>query len=149
MSMVGGAPQSCGGGNRSPALFWSHPPTGTKTFALVTFDETANFGHWGIYNMRRDANRLSEGVRPGNIAGLWMQVYNDLILAGLLDQGYAGPCPPPGLAHHYVFTIYALNTSLQIPNNPGLLPPTIESLFYHMTGHVIGRASISGYFQER
>jgi len=147
--MIGGPPQSCGGGNRSPALFWSHPPAGTKSFALVVFDETANFGHWGIYNLRPNANRLPEDVKPGTIAGLWMQADNDLILSGILDQGYAGPCPPPGLTHHYMFTIYALDTMLALPSNPGLVPPTIESLLYHMTGHVIGRASISGFLAEK
>lgn len=145
-SMVGNSPPTCAGGDLSPILYWSNVPAGAKSLALVLFDETANYGHWGIYNMRYYANRLPQGVKPGNIPGLWMQVYDDNILNGILTQGYTGPCPPPGIAHHYVFTLYALNTSLTIPNN-GFVPPTIETLLYYMIGHVIGRASITGLYQ--
>lgn len=142
-SAIGNFPPTCVGGDQSPPLFWSNPPAGTKSFALITFDETASFGHWGIYNMRPNSNRLPQGVQPGNIPGLWMQVYDDNVLNGQLTQGYTGPCPPPGLVHRYVFTIYALNSSLTIPNN-GFVPPLIETLLYYMTGHVIGRASVTG-----
>jgi Raf kinase inhibitor-like YbhB/YbcL family protein len=142
-SMIGIAVPQCNGGNLSPILNWSNQPAGTKSLALVLFDETANFGHWGIYNMRARADRLPQGVKPGNIAGLWAQVFND---AGI--QGYFGPCPPPGIVHHYVFTIYALNTTLTLQNNPGLNPPNIEALLYAMIGHVIGRASITGLLRS-
>ncbi len=138
-SMIGIAPPQCDGGDLSPVLYWSNQPSGTKSLALVLFDETANFGHWGIYNMRSRANRLPQGVKPGNIAGLWSQVVDD---AGV--QGYFGPCPPPGIVHHYVFTIYALDAELTLQNNPGLNPPNVEALLYAMIGHVIGRASITG-----
>lgn len=142
-SMIGIAVPQCNGGNLSPVLNWSGQPAGTKSLALVLFDETANFGHWGIYNMRSFANRLPQGVKPGNLAGLWSQVVDD---AGV--QGYFGPCPPPGIVHHYVFTIYALDTTLKLQNNPPLPPPNIESLLYAMIGHVIGRASITGLLQK-
>jgi Raf kinase inhibitor-like YbhB/YbcL family protein len=142
-NMIGIAPPQCHGTDLSPALFWSHPPAGTKSFALVLFDETANFGHWGIYNMRSIANRLPQGVKPGNLAPYWLQVVDD---AGV--QGYFGPCPPPGIVHHYVFTIYALDKMLTLQNNPPLPPPNIESLLYAMIGHVIGRASITGLLQK-
>ncbi len=138
-SMIGIAPPQCNGGDLSPVLYWSNQSAGTKSLALVLFDETANFGHWGIYNMRYYANRLPQGVKPGNIAGLWSQVYDD---AGV--QGYFGPCPPPGIVHHYVFTIYALDSTLKLQSNPGLPPPNVEALLYAMIGHVIGRASITG-----
>jgi Raf kinase inhibitor-like YbhB/YbcL family protein len=29
--------------------------------------------------------------------------------------GYGGPCPPPGPAHRYVFTLYALSETLKLP----------------------------------
>jgi Raf kinase inhibitor-like YbhB/YbcL family protein len=143
-SMIGNSPPQCEGGDLSPILNWANPPAGTKSFALILFDETANFGHWGIYNMRPNANRLPQGVKPGNIVGLWNQVYDD---AGV--QGYFGPCPPPGIVHRYVFTIYALDVAkLTIQNNPGLNPPNVEALLYSMIGHVIGRASYTGLLQK-
>ncbi len=144
-SMIGNLAPQCNGSDLSPVLNWSGQPAGTKSLALVLFDETANFGHWGIYNMRSFANRLPQGVKPGNIAGLWMQVFNDLIYSNISIQGYFGPCPPPGIVHHYVFTIYALDTpTITLQNNAGLGPPNIESLLNAMIGHVIARASITG-----
>ena len=142
-NMIGIAPPQCNGSNLSPVLDWSNPPAGTRSFALVLFDETANFGHWGIYNMRPNANRLPQGVKAGDIAGLWMQVTDD---AGI--SGYFGPCPPAGIAHRYVFTIYALDTTLNLQNNPPLSPPNVESLLFALSGHVLGRASITGLLQK-
>jgi len=129
----------CHGSDKSPTLFWSNPPAGTKTFAVVLFDETANFGHWGIYNMRPNSNRLPLGVKPGNLPPYWLQVFND---NGI--QGYLGPCPPPGMVHQYVFTIYAVNTTLNLPSFPNLPPASTETLFRALIGTTIGRASIAG-----
>ena len=41
----------CSGGNVSPALSWSHAPSGTKSFALILHDPDAptgvgGFTHW-------------------------------------------------------------------------------------------------------
>ena len=30
-----------------------------------------------------------------------------------------GPCPPPGLPHHYTLEVYALDTKLDIPATSG------------------------------
>ncbi len=124
----------CRGESLPPALSWTNAPPGTKSFALVLFDETANFGHWGIYNVSPNANHLTPGVK---------QVMND---AGV--QGYVGPCPPPGIVHRYVFTIYALDTTLNLEDNSSLPPPDVESLLNAMMGHVLGRASITGLLQK-
>ncbi len=129
----------CKGGNKSPALFWSKPPFGTVSFAAVMFDETANFSHWGIYNMRSDANRLPQGVSTAPTS-FWTQVVND---AGNL--GYTGPCPPPGLVHHYVITLYALDRRLELNSSP-MFPATVETLLRAMIGNVIGRTSITGLY---
>lgn len=144
LTMIGNvAAAGCNGGDLSPALVWSNPPPGTKSFALVLFDETANFGHWGIYNMRPGSNRLAQGVKLGNLPPNGVQVYNDVGV-----QGYFGPCPPPGIVHRYVFTIYALDTTLSLAGKSGLNPPLFESLLNAMTGHVIARASITGLLQK-
>jgi phosphatidylethanolamine-binding protein (PEBP) family uncharacterized protein len=39
------------GGDESPELSWKHAPRGTRTFAIVLFDETAGVVHWGIHNI--------------------------------------------------------------------------------------------------
>ena len=45
---------SCDGANDSPAIYWSDPPAGTKSFALVIDDPDAprgTFRHWGVYDI--------------------------------------------------------------------------------------------------
>jgi phosphatidylethanolamine-binding protein (PEBP) family uncharacterized protein len=38
------------GGDELPELSWKNAPRGTRTFAIVVFDETAGVVHWGMYN---------------------------------------------------------------------------------------------------
>ncbi len=71
---------------------------------------------------------LSAGAgAAGNGPGL--QVYNDAF-----NLGYTGPCPPPGSEsntdgiHHYVFTVYALDTKLDLIPAPAF-PPYADGLY--------------------
>jgi Raf kinase inhibitor-like YbhB/YbcL family protein len=135
------------GGDLSPELMWQDAPRGTLSFAIVMFDETASFTHWGIFNIEASTRLLPAGAgAAGSEYGL--QVPNDY---GTL--GYEGPCPPPGIvpfAHHYVITVYALDIKLHLPvlanfpQNPDTLLDAIARAGGE--GHVLGSASIGGYF---
>jgi Raf kinase inhibitor-like YbhB/YbcL family protein len=100
---------TCKGDNTSPPLRWSAPPAGTTELALVVDDPDApggTFVHWVLYGIPAGQTQLAEGSVPSgategrNSAG----------------NGYMGPCPPSGPAHHYRFTVYALSRS------PGVKP---------------------------
>lgn len=102
----------CHGGNISPALSWSHPPAGTRSFAVLMFDPDAPGGgwwHWAVFDIPAGVSSLQAGagdpakhlLPPGTT-----QVRNDF---GTL--GYGGPCPPPGPAHHYRLMLYALRVA--------------------------------------
>jgi Raf kinase inhibitor-like YbhB/YbcL family protein len=135
------------GGNTSPQLSWENAPRDTRSFAVVMYDVTASFTHWGIYNIAGNKNGLSAGAGvPGSNYG--EQVPNDFG-----STGYEGPCPPPGVvpyAHHYVITVYALDQELKLavfanfPQNPDTLFNAIA--LAGAEGHVLARASIGGYF---
>lgn len=133
---------SCIGGNRSPELKWTHAAPGTKSYAVVTYDVTANFTHWGIYNIPPDVTELPENA---GAASSYPQISNDIFTVG-----YIGPCPPPDIVpngiHHYLFTVYALDTTLDLPAFPPGVPAPSETLFRAMIGHVIGTATITGLF---
>ena len=107
----------CSGENVSPALVWSHPPAGTKSFAVQVLDPDAptgsGFWHWAVYNIPASAAGLPQGA--GNSAGkLPAPAFGGI--TDLQDTGaaggngnYGGPCPPAGdVPHRYVFTVYAL-----------------------------------------
>ncbi len=52
----------CTGGNVSPALSWSNPPAGTRSFALLMHDPDAPTGsgwwHWVVYNIPASVSSL-------------------------------------------------------------------------------------------
>jgi len=55
------------------------------------------------------------------------------------------------VAHHYVFTLYALDTVLEPLPPHGDFPPGSEALYHALIkagrrGHILGTASISGFF---
>lgn len=135
----------CTGSNTSPNLEWKHGPEGTRSYVVALFDDSANFAHWGQYNIPPETNKLPAGAgTAGNGPGL--QVYNDAF-----NLGYTGPCPPPGSAtntdgiHHYVFTVYALDKELDLIPAPAF-PPFADGLYRAMIDHVIDHASITGLF---
>jgi Raf kinase inhibitor-like YbhB/YbcL family protein len=92
---------TCDGTGRSPALQWTAPPARTAAFSLTVFDPDApggGFYHWRIAHLPASARSLPSGSRLGgrNSAG---------------GTGWTPPCPPAGPAHHYVFTLRALDRS--------------------------------------
>jgi len=107
------------GANLSPPLAWtftgSSRPAGPKivSFALVCDDPDApagTFTHWLVWNVDPAATSLAEGASHEPTAAAMQQGRNDM---GTL--GWAGPSPPKGPHHRYVFHLYALDTRLQLP----------------------------------
>ena len=108
----------CKGGNVSPALSWSNPPAGAKSFALLMHDPDAPTGsgwwHWVVYNIPAGLKSLPAGAGDPQ---------KNLLPAGAVQgrtdfgtSGYGGPCPPPGKPHHYYLRLYALKVArLDVP----------------------------------
>jgi Raf kinase inhibitor-like YbhB/YbcL family protein len=93
---------TCDGDGVSPPLAWSGVPAGTVQVALVVDDPDAPRGtyvHWVVVGLDPANTKLAEATVPPGVR----QVRNS---AGKV--AYSGPCPPGGPAHHYRFTIYAL-----------------------------------------
>jgi Raf kinase inhibitor-like YbhB/YbcL family protein len=134
---------NCIGGNMSPELKWTKAVPWTRSYAVVAYDVTANFTHWGVYNIPADVTELpaNAGVATSSLA----QITDD---AG--NVGYVGPCPPPDIVpngiHRYLFTVYALDTKLDLPAFPPGFPAPAETLFRAMIGHLIETATITGLF---
>lgn len=94
---------SCDGADLSPPLEWPGVPDGTVELLLTIQDPDAPSGiftHWTVYAIDPDAGSFPQGGVPeGALEGL-----NDF-----RQPGYGGPCPPPGPAHRYIFTLAALD----------------------------------------
>ncbi len=112
----------CTGENISPALAWSEPPAGTKSFAVLVHDPDAptggaGFWHWLVIDIPASARGLPQGA--GAVDGKKLPQGAKQLETDFGDIGYGGPCPPKGHGtHHYVFTVYALGVEkLDVPAN--------------------------------
>lgn len=125
----------CGGQNQSPALAWRGASKNVKSFALIMHDPDApvpgGFYHWVVYDLSPSTQRLARNVKLNA---------NQLGETSAGTKAYHGPCPPPGPAHHYNFTLYALDVA-QISHTAPLTGPQVERL---ITGHVLARAALQG-----
>ena len=116
----------CQGQNISPALSWTNPPEGTKSFALMVHDPDAVTGgagvwHWVVINIPATARSIEQGAGTADGAKLpegSRQITNDY-LGFINSPGWGGPCPPKGhKPHNYNFTLYALKVEkLNLPPN--------------------------------
>lgn len=106
----------CKGANISPALAWSNPPVGTKSYAITAFDPDAptesGFWQWVVIDIPAQITSLKKGESGKLTAGI--ERTNDYG-----TKGYGGPCPPVGGGmHRYQFTVWALpSEKLAIPAN--------------------------------
>ncbi|QJT10457.1 YbhB/YbcL family Raf kinase inhibitor-like protein [Oceanidesulfovibrio marinus] len=129
----------CTGENISPALEWSDPPEGAKSFAVTVFDPDAprdgGWWHWVVFNIPATARSFPAGAGSGQ--GLpkgAVQARNDYG-----STGYGGACPPPGPAHRYVFTVHALDME-----KLDLAPDSSAAMVgFMMKDHTLAKASIT------
>ncbi|MBV8154884.1 MAG: YbhB/YbcL family Raf kinase inhibitor-like protein [Candidatus Eremiobacteraeota bacterium] len=123
----------CGGRNRTPVLRWSNPPANAKSFALVMRDPDApvagGFYHWVLYDVPPAARAIGSGGVAGSRTGI----------ATTGQAAYYGPCPPPGPAHHYIFTLYALDV-VRVADDA---PLTAAQLEKRIGGHVLARGTLT------
>jgi Raf kinase inhibitor-like YbhB/YbcL family protein len=132
------------GGDQSPQLAWQHAPHNTRSFVVVLYDTTAAFTHWGMYNISPHTNMLPED------AGVADSPYGSQVNNDFGDPTYDGPCPPAGVApdvHHYVFTVYALDTELKVVSASSNFPANAETLYHALTkaardGHILASAEL-------
>ena len=132
---------TCDGADVSPALRWSNPPAATKSFAILMSDPdfTFDFTHWIAYNIPSGVQELAEGASTqGAMPQDSAEGTNDFP-----RFGYAGPCPPPGKPHHYVFQIYALDGRLKLP--PGVTRKQFDAA---IGGHELAVGRLVGIYQR-
>lgn len=135
----------CQGANLSPALEWSNPPQGTRSFAVTVYDLDVPTGgdwwHWVIFNIPANVLKLDKGAgepRKGLAPPGAIQTKNDFG-----QVGYGGPCPPPGdKPHRYEFTVYALKID-KLPVD-GKSPAATVS--YYLQQNMVGKATLRGLY---
>src|SRR5262249_44293645 len=108
----------CHGSNLSPELDWSGAPSNTKSFAITILDLDApkpgGWLHWVIFNIPGSVSKLDMGA--GTAGSTRAPVGASQCMNDYGTRGYGGPCPPPGAAHRYIVSVYALKVD-QLPPN--------------------------------
>lgn len=124
----------CHGDDVSPAISWSGAPKGTRGFALTVYDPDAKGGwwHWVVLDIPSMTQQLKQGAElpPGAYA----------LTNSFGHARWDGPCPPKSDApHHYVFTVYALDTpALAVADGTPLAK--VKTV---ITEHMIGKARVT------
>lgn len=126
---------ACEGDNVSPPLTFSDIPEGAESLVLLLEDPdapTGTFTHWVLYDMSPATLQIVEDSMPvTGTAGL-----NDFGL-----NGYGGPCPPPGMLHHYIFKVYALDMQLDLPGDV-----VRDEVVQAMEGHILDSSELVGTY---
>jgi Raf kinase inhibitor-like YbhB/YbcL family protein len=119
-----------------------------------------DFYHWVLVNIPNSVQTIAAGSHSNSITGkgksaaqspvgtpgindytAWFK--GDASMEGLYF-GYDGPCPPwnDAIKHHYVFTVYALNTA-SVPLKGAF---TGAEALAAIKPHIIAQASITGIY---
>ena len=124
---------TCEGDNTNPSLNIGNIPNATKTLALIMEDPDApagTFYHWVAWNIK-PTDTIRENSSPGSEG-----------VNSKGKKGYTGPCPPTG-THRYFFRIYALDISLDLPENTDR-----DILLNAMQGHIIAEGELMGMYEK-
>ena len=121
------------GGNTSPPLAWYGVPGDAEELAITVLDpDASNFAHWVVWGIDAEQAEIAAGELPeGAIAGLNQ----------LGESGWAGPAPPEGEEHTYVFTVHALSRTIELPATT----PAVDAL-EAIQAATIGEAQLRGQF---
>jgi Raf kinase inhibitor-like YbhB/YbcL family protein len=133
---------TCDGDNISPPLKWSDVPDGTVELVLIFEDPDGPGGtgrtqvYWVLFGLDPASGGLEEGKVPAGAIG------------GKNDYGrtdWAGPCPPFGKAHRYIFTLLALSELSGLAE--GASPR--RDLPSALSGKVLAKAELTGQYRRR
>lgn len=134
---------SCDGAGTSPALRWEGVPGGTRSLALIMHDPDApsgDFTHWLLW----DVPPTITEIPSGNYAEAQFPLGGRQGTNSFGKLGFGAPCPPPGPPHHYIFTLYALNTP-QLPLAAGASREQVEAA---LRGKVVAEAGLVGTYKR-
>lgn len=131
---------TCDGKNISPELIFSNIPEGTQSLALTMEDpdvphsirQDGMWNHWVVWNIPPNTTAIKKGELTQGVVGIGTSG----------ESSYMGPCPPDR-EHHYIFTLYALDSVLNLPSNS-----TKEKLLQTLTPHLIQKAILIGRYNR-
>ncbi len=129
------AKYTCDAENVNPPLRFGSIPAEAKSLVLIVDDPDAPSGtwdHWIMFDIPPQTREIGENSPIQGSHGKGS--------AGSLT--YEGPCPPSG-THRYVFSLYALDSVLGLPE--GSSKKAIQNA---MEGHILARGELVGVYSR-
>lgn len=132
------------GEDLSPPLELENIAPGAGSVAVIMDDAShpffPNYNHWVLWNLPVQT-AIPEAVPHGRTVEALGGAMQGL---GYGRHRYKGPKPPLKVIHTYVFTVYVLDSRLNLPAGSRK-----RDLLAAMEGHVLQQTSLSGQFQSR
>ncbi len=126
---------TCDGEDVSPALAWEDVPADAVELVLIVEDPDApggTFTHWLAYGIDPTETELAEGVEGLELG----EGEND---TG--EIGYAGPCPPEGETHNYVFRLLAVDVETALEEGARR-----DDVLEAVEGHIVGEGRLTATY---
>lgn len=137
------ATYTCDGIGVNPPLTISDVPEGAQSLVLIVDDpdipQTVKdalhidvYDHWILFNLPPTITEISEGSTPQAAQGVNSNGQNN----------YIGCCPPDA-EHRYFFKLYALNTTLDLPEGS-----TKREVEQAMEGNILEKTELIGHYNR-
>ena len=126
----------------TPQLAWNGVPPEAKSVALIFNDPATpagNWVHWTLYGIPPNITELEAGTLPDNTDPAPAGARHGKNSFDLI--GYDGPCPYDLLPHDYFFTVYALDTEIDLDEGASL-----SQLTSAMSGHILAEGHLMGVY---
>lgn len=127
----------------SPAFVIENLSPDAKTLAITLEDLShpiKGFTHWVIWNIPA-THQIPEGIPAGASVNTLQSARQGLAYGW---HRYAGPKPPKGANHLYRFTLYALDSELDLPAN------VFKKRFLKAAaGHILQQSEMTGEYPGR
>ncbi len=138
------------GAQVSPPLAWSNAPDEAVSFVLIVRDADTAIGngtddilHWMLWNIPKGTQSLPEGIPQAT------QLPDGTRQISASGPYYRGPgAPAAGPPHHYVFEIYALDSTIDVPAVGQSPPLTRAAVVAAMAGKIRGKGAMVGLFKR-
>jgi Raf kinase inhibitor-like YbhB/YbcL family protein len=137
-------------GEISPPLAWSGALESAQSFVLIVHDVDAPIGNgsddmlqWMLWNIPASTMALPERVAAGS------ELPDKTRQISATGPYYRGPgALSSGPAHHYVFELFALDQTLDVPAVGQSPPQTRAAVVAAMAGHIRGKGVLVGIFKR-
>lgn len=126
---------TCSGEDVNPPLSISGVPENTQSLVLTVDDPDAPGGlwdHWILFNIDPTVTEIEENSVPSSAL---------LGTTSFGNRKYGGPCPPPGIPHHYNIKLYVLDIILSL--NAGASKTEVEQA---MESHILAQTKLTGLY---